>query len=74
MDVWSISWGVHLQYVYGHALICEVIGCNGMCIQLYVKLLGVMVFLGSMLNWGAIYHGYMCILLYVKLIGCNNFA
>ena len=51
--------------------------CNGyMCILLYVRLMGVMVYHGSMVNWQgvSICHGYMCILLYVRLIGCNSVA
>ena len=42
-----------------------------MCILLYVKLIHVVVFHRSMVNWR---RGpwYMCILLYVKLIWCSG--
>ena len=63
-----VNWGIHLPWVYVHSAICEtywVYWCsidlchNGwsichwyMCILLYMKLIGVIVLHGSMLNWG----------------------
>ena len=48
-------------------------GGLGICAFCLLKLLGVVVFHRSMVNWrGYICPKYMCILLYVKLIWCSG--